>query len=223
MKVIGYVRVSSDKQAEEGVSLEAQEAKLRQYAELYDLELTEVVVDAGASAKNLNRDGLQRALVALDEGRAEGLLIAKLDRLTRSVKDLGSLLDSYFSAKFSLISVADQINTSTAAGRLVLNVLTSVAQWEREAIGERTSAALQHKIANGEHVGSPGLGYEMNGGELVPVVEEMKAVAEMKRLRGEGATLQQIAEHLTAQGVRTKRGGQWYPATVAKVLKRAAA
>jgi len=90
-KAVGYIRVSTDKQAEQGVSLEAQHAKLTAYAQLYDLELVEVIVDAGVSAKTLEREGLQRALSMLRKGQVNALLVAKLDRLTRSVKDLGTL------------------------------------------------------------------------------------------------------------------------------------
>src|SRR5437899_6703518 len=117
-RAIGYIRVSTDKQAEHGVSLEAQQAKLTQYAALYDIALVDIIVDAGVSAKTLERPGLQRALGMLRKGQANALLVAKLDRLTRKVKDLGALVEDYFS--------------------LVLNVLGSVAQWEREVISERT-------------------------------------------------------------------------------------
>lgn len=222
MKVVGYIRVSTEDQAEGGFSLAAQKAKLEQYASLYELDLVEIVVDAGASAKSLNRDGLSRALAALDSGEAEGLLVAKLDRLTRSVKDLGTLLDGYFASKFALLSVADQIDTSTAAGRLVLNVLTSVAQWEREAIGERTSVALKQKQAQGEHVGSPALGYEVVEGKLKAVRSEIEVVERILELRRAGETLTAIADTLNFEGVATKRGGKWYAKTVSNVIRRAA-
>lgn len=129
MQVIGYTRVSTEEQAREGVSLAAQEAKLRAYAELYELDLVEVVIDAGQSAKTLARPGLQAALAGLEGGRAQGLVVAKLDRLTRSVRDLGTLLETYFKSRFNLLSVADQVDTRSAAGRFVLSLLTSVAEW----------------------------------------------------------------------------------------------
>lgn len=156
MKVIASFRVSTEEQASHGVSLAAQEAKVRAYCDLYGHDLVEVVVDAGQSAKSLNRPGLQRALVALKVGEAEGLLVLKLDRLTRSVRDLGELLEAYFQ-KAALISIQEQCDTSSAAGRLVLNVMTSVAQWERETISERTNAALQYKKSQGVKLGAPAL------------------------------------------------------------------
>ncbi len=154
MKVIGYTRVSTDEQAATGVSLAAQAEKLTAYAALYGLEIVEMIEDAGESAKSLKRPGLQRALGLLKAGQADGLLIAKLDRLSRSVKDWNGLIDLYFGERAGrqLFSVADSIDTRSAAGRLVLNVLMSVGQWEREAIGERTRDALRHKRSKGQRI-----------------------------------------------------------------------
>ena len=163
MKVIGYVRVSTEDQARDGVSVDAQRAKIEGYAKLYDLELVRIVVDAGESAKSLDRPGLQKVLTSLRKGESEGLLIAKLDRLSRSVVDWNVLIDRFFGERAGkqLFSVADSIDTRTAAGRLVLNVLMSVAQWERETIGERTKDALAHKRRNGERVGKVPFGYDL--------------------------------------------------------------
>ena len=226
MKVIGYVRVSTEEQATNGQSLDAQRAKLEAYASLYDLELVEIITDAGASAKSLNRPGLQDALAKLRRGAADGLVIAKLDRLTRNVGDWQKLIDAYFGEKAGkqLFSVADSIDTRTAAGRLVLNVLLSVAQWEREAIGERTRDALQHKIAKGERCGKVRFGYELaaDGKTLVAVPTEQEAIALMKELRAAGQTLRDIAAELNRRNVATKEGGQWKHTTVSGILARAA-
>ena len=221
MKVIGYIRVSTDEQAQGGVSLEAQRAKLEQYAELYDLDLVDVVVDAGVSAKNLNRDGLRVALSVLDGGQASGLLVAKLDRLTRSVRDLSDLLEKYFGTRYALLSVAEKVDTSSAAGRMILNIMATVSQWEREVIGERTSAALQHKISQGQHVGAPGLGYKMTDGRLEEDQAELEVVRRIIALRASGLTLQAIADQLNQEGIPTKRGGRlWHPSTVTYILSR---
>jgi DNA invertase Pin-like site-specific DNA recombinase len=136
--------VSTAQQAQRGVSLDAQEERLRAYATLYGLQLVALIRDEGESAKSLDRPGLRRALGMLRRGEADGLLVAKLDRLTRSVRDLGTLVEDYF-REAALLSVAEHVDTRSSAGRLVLNVLGSVSQWEREAIGERTSTALRHK------------------------------------------------------------------------------
>lgn len=223
MRVIGYIRVSTDEQAQGGVSLDAQRAKLEQYAELYDLDLVDIIVDAGVSAKNLHREGLRSALVALESGQAAGLLVAKLDRLTRSVRDLSDLLEKYFGTKYALLSVAEKVDTSSAAGRMILNIMATVSQWEREVIGERTSAALQHKIAQGQHVGSPALGFKMTEGQLEADQTELAIVDRILKLRAGGLTLQAIADTLNAEEIPTKRGGKWHPSTVTYILGRKAA
>lgn len=230
-KVIGYVRVSSAHQAEEGVSIDAQIAKLRAYAVAMDLALVDIKIDAGISAKTLERPALKEALVMLDAGEASGLLICKLDRITRSVKDLGWLVEKYFASKFSLLSLADSIDTRTAGGRLVLNVLASVSQWEREACGERTKDALSHLKKNeGVQLGGAALGWRRteqtddNGRKVVEKLDaESKTVERIGQLRAQGATLHAIARTLCREGHPTKRGGKWAPETVRKVLGRMAA
>ena len=219
MKVVGYVRVSTNEQATEGVSLAAQESKLRAYCTALDLELVAVVADAGVSAKSLAREGLSEALALLDSGAAEGLLVCKLDRLTRNVRDLGTLLDGYFATRFHLLSVADAVDTRSA-GAACANILTSVAAWEREACAERTSAALRHKVAVGEHVGAPRLGVAVVDGALQEVAEERATVERILELRASGLSLRAVAERLAEEGHQTKRGGKWAAATVRLVLRR---
>lgn len=222
-KAIGYVRVSTEEQASGGHSLGAQAAKLRQYAALYEIELVEIIEDAGASAKTLERPGLQRALQMLRDGEAGGLLIAKLDRLTRSVGDLAVLLDGYFGEKAGkhLYSVADAIDTRSAAGRMVLNILTSVAQWEREAIGERTRAALQHKISKGERVGRVRYGYELAAdGALIEDAKQQAGISKMHAWRNAGLSLRDICKQLDVEGFSTKDGKPWQAATVRQILGR---
>lgn len=228
-RIAGYIRVSTEQQADGGVSLEAQRAKLEAYAGLYELELVEVVVDAAVSAKTLRRPGLARALAMLEGGAADGLLVAKLDRLTRSVKDLGILLESYFSeGRHQLLSVSEQIDTRTAGGRLVLNILGSVSQWEREKVGERTREALGYLRGQGVRLGGEALGWrrgealDADGRRIVEAVEEEAATVErILSLQAEGLTVREIATAMNAGSLHTKRGGRWHPTTVQRVLSRA--
>lgn len=223
MKLIGYLRVSTDEQAQSGLGLAAQEAKIRAYAELYGHELVEVITDAGQSAKSLKRPGITQALAMLGSGEADGLLVAKLDRLTRSVADMASLTDKYFSEKAgkALLSVQDQIDTTTAGGRLVLNVLMSVAQWEREAISERTVAALSVKRGRGECLGLPALGKRWADGEHVEDESELEAVKLIFDLRDSGLTMRQIVAELNERGTPCPRKAKtWHLTQVHRILKR---
>lgn len=205
-KAVGYIRVSTEKQADHGVSLAAQREKLEQYAALYDIELIDVVVDAGGSAKTLDREGLQQALNMLGKNGVDSLLIAKLDRLTRSVSDLNTLIEQHFK-KFSLLSVADQLDTGSAAGRLVLNVLMSVSQWEREAIAERTSAAMQHMKAQGKYTGGKApFGFSLIDGELVKNEAEQVIISAIDKMRKAGLSYRAIAAELESKGFSGRTG-----------------
>src|SRR5260370_39616615 len=117
-------------------------------------ELLDVIVDGGESAKRLNRTGLQRLMALVNGGKVQAVIVAKLDRLTRSVKDLCGLLELFEKRKVALISVAEALDTGSAAGRLVITIMGAVSQWEREAIGERTRDALRHKRSQGARVGN---------------------------------------------------------------------
>ena len=215
-KTVAYLRVSTDKQADLGVSLEAQRAKVRAYAELYDLEIVAFEVDAGESASSLDRPALKRALAMLRSGKAEALLVAKLDRLTRSVRDLADLLEGPLK-KRALLSIGEQVDTRSAAGRMVLNILTTIGQWEREAIGERTSAAMQHMRAEGRYTGGEApLGFALRGRELVAVAGEVATITEIRRLRAAGLSVRAIAATLDESGADLR--GRITPGKVQRVL-----
>src|ERR1700676_1121956 len=208
MRTVGYVRVSTDKQAERGISLEAQEAKFRAMATVQGAELIDVIVDGGESAKSLNRPGLQRLMALVNSGKVQAVIVAKLDRLTRSVKDLCGLLELFEKRKVALISVTEALDTGSAAGRLVITIMAAVSQWEREAIGERTRDALRHKRRQGQRVGNIAFGSRLaeDGQHLEPDPAEQAALTEIHRLRGSGATLRGIAVALNHRAYRTRSG-----------------
>lgn len=231
MKVLGYVRVSTGMQAEHGVSLEAQEAKIRAQCTIDGLELVGIEVDAAVSAKNMNRPAIQSVFRRLEAGEAEGLIVAKLDRLTRSVYDLGPLLTPQrFGGRWQLLSVSEKIDTMTPGGRLVLNMIASVSQWERETIAERTKTAMDHLKKKGVKVGAPAIGTKLtqardSDGRRVRTVdrEEEKLVARIMTLRLSPSTrlsFAAIAEQFNREGVPTKRGGRWSPQTISNIVKR---
>ena len=223
MKAIGYVRVSTEKQADFGVSLEAQAEKVRAMAVVQGAELLELIIDAGESAKSLNRPGMARLMSLVDAGAVDAVIIAKLDRLTRSVKDLAELLERFTRRDVSLVSVAESLDTGTAAGRLVLNIMTAVSQWEREAIGERTRDAMHHKRANGERVGTVPFGYRAaaDGTHLEPDPAEQGILSRIRELKAAGHTTRQIADELNRQGFTTRRRTAWRFQYVAEALRAA--
>jgi len=225
VRTIGYVRVSTDRQAEQGVSLEAQEAKIRAMATVQGADLVEVIVDGGESAKSLNRPGLQRLLGLVNAGKVEAVIVAKLDRLTRSVKDLCGLLELFEKRKVALISVAESLDTGSAAGRLVITIMGAVSQWEREAIGERTRDALNHKRGNGERIGNIAFGYQLaaDGVHLEANPTEQAALVAIRKLRSSGHSLRAVAEALNQSGQRNRRGTPWRLESVVRIVNQAAA
>lgn len=217
-RVIAYVRVSTEKQADSGLSLEAQQLKMEQYAALHDLEIIAVEIDAGESAGSLKRPALQRALERLERFEAEGLLVVKLDRLTRSVRDLCELVDNYFKdGTCRLMSVCESVDTATASGRLVLNILVTVSQWEREAAAERTAAVMQHLKASGCFTGGfPPYGYTVDeDGNLVENPAEQAIIIRARALKAAGKSLRAIA--LTI-GPVSRTGKDFDPKQIARML-----
>lgn len=225
MRVVGYLRVSTEGQARDGVSLDAQREKVRGYAALHEVDLIEVVADAGASAKSIDRPGLGRVLAMLDARQAQGLVVYKLDRLTRSLADWSALIDRYFgeSGGRSLMSVSESIDTRTASGRMVLNVMMTVAQWEREQVVERTRAAVRYKQSRGERVSGLlpfGSRAAADGRLLEDDPAELAVVEVIRRHRAEGLNPRRIAAELDAAGIASRTGRPWAHSTVRAILRR---
>lgn len=224
MKAIGYVRVSTDQQAEHGVSLDAQAQKIRAMAVVHSAQLLDTIVDGGESAKSLNRPGMARLLALVDAGEVDAVIVAKLDRLTRSVKDLCTLLERFERRGVALVSVAESLDTGSAAGRLVLNIMTAVSQWEREAIGERTRDAMRHKRSQGERVGNIPYGFRL-GGDTVHLERdpaEQAVLDEIQHLRQRGTSMRKIAAELNHRQFCTRRGSAWRLEHVARILNQGA-
>jgi site-specific DNA recombinase len=221
--VLGYVRVSTDKQAGQGISLDAQAERIRALATVHGLALADVLVDAGESAASLDRPALAKLLAMVDDRQVSTVIVAKLDRLTRSVRDLADMLERFERRDVALMSVSESLDTRSAAGRLVLNVMMSVAQWEREAIGERTREALRHKRAQGQRVGNVPYGYCLadDGRRLERLDDEQNVLATIRALHGDGRSLRSIASELNEKGARTRSGALWRFEYVRNVLKPA--
>jgi DNA invertase Pin-like site-specific DNA recombinase len=221
MKAIGYVRVSTQEQADEGVSIDAQTAKVRAQAIVSDLELLDVIVDAGASGKDLKRAGIERVIRMVKAREVQAIVIPKIDRLTRSVRDLIFLIELLDKLGVRLISLHETLDTSTATGRMVITIIGAVAQMEREQIGERTRAALNHKKHLGERVGTLPYGFAAgSGGRLERNEQEQALIDFVLKLRSEKQSFRAIAEHLNAIGYKTRTGGPWKHQYVASLVRK---
>lgn len=222
MRVIGYVRVSTNEQAENGVSLAAQDQRIRTYCKANGWQCIGVIRDDGHSAKDLKRPGLQQLLeeVPRKTCRFSGIVVTKLDRLTRSVRDLVYLTDIADKHRIALVSIQEAVDTGTATGKLFRAIVTSISEWERGIIGERTREALAYKRRNGERIGTIPYGFTLakDGTQLVAVPAEAKVLAKIAKARTRGKSYERIADDLNADRIPTKSGRQWYPATVRSVF-----
>lgn len=199
--------------------MESQETKIRAMATVKGVILTDVLVDKAESAKSLDRPRVQDLLTMIRERKIAGVIIAKLDRLTRSVRDLGELVDLFQSCDVSIISTYETLDTTTANGRMILNITATIAQWEREIICERTRDALGLKLSRGEHAGNVAYGYRSVDGKAVPDEQEQAILELAVKLRAKGMTLAGVAEALNKAGHRTRRGTAWKLQYVDRILK----
>lgn len=204
-----YVRVSTHRQAEEGVSLEAQERQLRAAAEVAGYRV-ELVREEGRSGKNIrNRPALREALARLNAGEAQALYVARLDRLARSVSDLLSVVDQAERRSWRLALLDLGLDTSSPHGRLVLSMLGSVAEFERGLIAERQRDVHAERRARGEVWG-------VTQGQKPLISGDLRA-----RIRTEheaGKSLRSIAADLNSEGVPTAKGGAWHASTIRHLL-----
>lgn len=225
-EVVGYVRVSTKEQAESKLSLVHQEEKIRALASAHDHNLTRIFNDAAESAKDLNRPAVQELLEEVEKGRVGHVIIYKLDRLTRSVESLGYLIRLFEKRGVTLSSVQESLDTSTASGRMVVNLLGMIAQWERETIAERTSAALSVKRSRNEKLGGIrpfGWAVKVKDGlkTLAPDPKETPTLKAILDARWSRKGYQEIAEDLNRRGIRPRDGSRWYASTVRAICLRA--
>jgi len=198
--------VSTEEQGVSGLGLQAQRSAIIAECQRRGWELIEIAEDIG-SGKSLKRPGVNAALAALAAGDAKALVVAKLDRLSRSMLDFARIMSTAQKESWALVALDVNVDTSTPSGEAMAHMLATFAQFERRLISERTKAALAQKRAAGVRLGG--------APEIPPEVE-----ARIRRDRADGVPYRKIAEALNTQGVPTARGGRWHLSTVQRVLAR---
>ena len=206
-KATGYIRVSTQGQVDDGISIEMQETKLRQWAALNDVDLVGMHTDEGLSGKNTARPGLQRALAEVKAHKG-ALVVYSLSRLSRSTRDTLAISEQLDKAGADLVVLTEKIDTSTASGRMVFRMLAAMNEFEREQVVERTKHAMQHMKAQGRRVGSIPHGYRLaaDGEHLAPDTREQDVLRQVRELRAQGWTLQAISAALAERGVFNRNG-----------------
>ncbi len=223
-RAIGYTRVSTDQQVDQGVSLDMQRDKIEQYCELHDLELVQLLVEDGESGKDLERPKVQELLRQMRAGAVDAVVVYKLDRLTRAPRDLYMLVDDELNPRsIDLHSVSEHLDSRTPTGRAMMGLMGVFAQMEREVIGARTREALRHKAEQGLLIHAPALGFRSVGdGMTEPDQQELAVVRHVLSLCEADIPFHRIAAQLNEEGFPTKRGGRWHASTVHKLYARRA-
>lgn len=216
IRAVIYTRVSSESQ-EDNTSLEDQEARAKAYIISQGWKYVSTYSDV-ASGKSLEREGLNTLLS--NSKKFDYVVVIKLDRLSRKLIDILSLVyKSFDTHKIAVVSVTEPFNTSTPQGRLLLNMLGSFAEYERELIKERVQAGKKAKAEKGGYIGgAPKLGQIAKNKELEEHKEEQNLIRVIKYHRKSGKSLREICKFLDEKGYRTKRGGKWYPKTIANII-----
>lgn len=221
MKAIAYIRVSTAGQAEDGVSLDAQAAKIRAWAELNGYSMGDVFSDAGISGSKTNRPGLAAALQAV--GKGDALVVYSLSRLARNTAHTLELANELERRGADLVSLSEKIDTTSAAGKMVFRMLAVLAEFERDTVAERTKMAMNFKRSQSQRIGSVPYGKRLadDGVTLIDDAVEQAIIALVRSLRHNGYTLTAIADELKKRGYQP-RGKAWHPQTLKNILVAAA-
>jgi site-specific DNA recombinase len=222
-EAIGYVRVSTEAQAAEGVSLDAQRAKVAAYCGLHGLRLVRTYADEGLSAKRAdNRPGLQQAIDHAC-GFKQALVVYSLSRVARSTRDAIDIAERLAQSGADLVSITEKIDTTTPMGRFFFTTIAALAQLERDQISERTCMALAHKRSRSERIsGILPYGYRLadDGVALVAAPAEQNVIKRIIRLRREGMSTREIGRKLTLLGLRPRQGWHWHPKVLMDLCRR---
>jgi len=217
MRAALYLRASTIKQSEEGYSLEYQRDKLVSYADIKDWEIIREYEDAGESGRTTKRPAFNQMVEDAKRNMFETVLVYKLDRFSRSLQDLLNVINILHDHGVSVWSVTQAYDDNTPEGRLMRNMLGSFAQFESEMIGARVKDGMARRAKEGGWNTSPPFGYEMNGG-LKVIQNQRDIIMGIYQNYIKGETMQEIADKLNHDNVRSKWNGKWNPNTVRRIL-----
>lgn len=221
IKAIGYIRVSTEEQAREGISLANQRNKIELYCRMNDFELLGVEADEGISAKNLNRPGVKIILDMAKRKEIDAIVIYSLSRMFRSTIDSLNTATMLDKKGIALHSISEKLDTQSAIGKFFFTLTASLAEMERNIISERTSDAMQSMKATGKSTGVTPYGFRLaaDGIHIEPDEKEQEVIGLILKLRGRCITYRGIAEELNEKGFRNRIGNKWGLQNVYSIVK----
>lgn len=221
-RAVGYVRVSTEEQAKGGVSLDMQQAKIRAYANLEEMELIDIVADEGISGCSISiRPGVQRVLKMVREKQVGAVIIYKLDRLARNTVEALEMAQLMYRKGIGLHSITEKLDTRSALGKFFFTLLASLAEMERGIISERISAAMERKREKGEALNNnPAYGYRIVDSRVVPDLEEQQVIHRIRSLRTDGYTIHGIINVLCSEGKFNRKARPFGKTQVHAIIQR---
>lgn len=216
-KVVGYVRVSTEKQQKKGMSIDNQKEKIQEYCSLMDLELINTIVEV-KSGKDDNREGYNQVLKMVKDKIVNGVVVYSLSRWGRNITDNWTSISLMEKNKISFFSIKESIDTSNSMGRFFLNIMSSLYQLEREQLSERISDVLQFKKSKNQVFGKVPYGYDRKDNILIENPNELKMLRKIRSLKDKGLNISQITKYLNRNKYKPKQGKQFYRSGVKYIL-----
>jgi len=219
MKAIGYVRVSTDKQVREGVSVENQVERIREFCERDNLDLVDIIRDEGISGgKNRTRPGFVKLLETIETDEIDAVVLYSLERLSRDMLTILSLERYLDEFDVTLYTVEGKIDTSTIDGWMSFSMKAFMGEMERRQVKSRTKKAMEHMKKNGRVVGDIPFGFKREGDLLVEIPEERSIITRVNEMYSQGKNLSSITKKLNEDGITTRNGNEWDTTQVRRLI-----
>jgi len=220
MKVLGYVRVSSEMQKKKGNSIDLQNKKINEYCLLNDFDLIDVYEDDGISGMSIDkRDGYKGMLDYMKENSVDGIVVWSLSRLGRRMKDVVEFMDYLKVNGIKFWSIKENLSNDDKIGSLIMNILSSINEFEVEVIRERIRDVKRNKKENGEVYGRMMYGFDNVNGKMVENKDEKRVISRIKNFRSRKWSWRKISNRLNDEGIKSKEGKIWYDGSVYNVMR----
>ena len=220
MKVLGYVRVSSEIQKKKNNSIPLQKKKINEYCQLNDFELIDVYEDNGISGMSIDkRNGYKSMIQYLNDNDIDAIVVWSLSRLGRKMKDVVEFMDYLKQNNIGFYSIKENLNNNDKIGSLIMNILSSINEFEVEVIRERIKDVKRNKKQNGEVYGRMMYGFDNVNGKMVENKDEKRVISRIKNFRSRGWSWRKISNRLNESNIKSKEDKIWYDGSVYNMMK----
>lgn len=220
-KVIGYVRVSSEIQKRKNNSIPLQKKKIKEYCSLNDFDLIDVYEDDGVSGMSIDkRNGFKSMVEFMKENKIDGIVVWSLSRLGRKMKDVVEFMDFLKSNNIGFFSIKENLSNDDKIGSLIMNILSSINEFEVEVIRERIKDVKRNKKENREVYGRMMYGYDNINGKMIENKEEKRIIRRVKNFRSRGWSWRKISNRLNDEGIKSKEDKIWYDGSLYNMMRK---